>query len=248
MERSQMTNGTSARQIIRDIRHSLLYAQHCGCTGFDCTPQGLAALRRLGRPRPRVTDPAAETLADIRGDLGECTRCPLSASRTHIVFGEGSAQARLVFVGEGPGADEDRSGRPFVGAAGQLLNRIIGAMQMTRDEVYICNVVKCRPPNNRNPESDEIQRCLPFLQRQLVAVNPRVVCALGSVAARTLLGTQAPLSRLRGRFHEINGLSVMPTFHPAYLLRNPGQKRAVWEDMQRIMQRLAPTAGPTPAA
>lgn len=223
-------------QILRDIRHTLHYLKKNGCTGFDCSPEGLEILKRLGWSTPGL--PAEETLADIRSDLGECTRCPLCKGRTHIVFGEGDARARLVFVGEGPGFDEDQSGRPFVGAAGQLLTRIIAAMQLSRETVYIANIVKCRPPNNRNPDPEEIRRCLPFLKRQLAAIRPQVICALGNVAARTLLETEIPISRLRGRFHSFMGIPVMPTYHPAYLLRNPDKKREVWEDVQQIMNRL----------
>ena len=180
-----------------------------------------------------------ETLADIRTDLGDCTRCGLCASRTHIVFGEGNPNAAVVFVGEGPGFDEDQCGQPFVGAAGQLLTKIIAAMGLTREVVYIGNIVKCRPPNNRNPAPDEISQCLPFLKRQLTALKPRVICALGSVAARALLETETPISRLRGRFYEVMGIPVMPTFHPAYLLRYPEKKRDVWDDVQQIMKMLS---------
>jgi DNA polymerase len=154
------------------------------------------------------------------------------------VFGEGSPDAQVVFVGEGPGVEEDRCGQPFVGAAGKLLTKIIAAMGLTRETVYIGNIVKCRPPNNRNPEAEEICQCLPFLKRQLATINPRVICALGSVAARALLDTETPISRLRGRFYEFAGIPVMPTFHPAYLLRNPEKKRDVWDDVQQIMKML----------
>jgi uracil-DNA glycosylase family 4 len=154
------------------------------------------------------------------------------------VFGEGNPNAQLVFVGEGPGFDEDQSGRPFVGAAGGLLTKIIVAMHLTREMVYIGNVVKCRPPGNRNPAPGEIHQCLPFLKRQLAAIRPRVICALGKVAAQTLLETDTPISRLRGQFHEAMGIAVMPTFHPAYLLRNPEKKRDVWSDVQQIMKML----------
>ena len=193
-------------------------------------------------PPPAAERPAAddrrETLDDIRTDLGECTRCPLCRTRAHIVFGEGAANARLVFVGEGPGFDEDQCGRPFVGAAGQLLTKIIAAMKLSRETVYIANIVKCRPPDNRNPNPEEIHQCLPFLKRQLAAIKPTVICALGSVPARTLLDTQTSISRLRGRFHTFMGIPLMPTFHPAYLLRNPDRKRDVWNDVQQIMRRL----------
>ena len=179
-----------------------------------------------------------ESLEAIRADLGECTRCRLSENRQHIVFGEGNPKARLLFVGEGPGGDEDVQGRPFVGAVGQLLTKIIGAMGLTRKEVYIANIIKCRPPKNRNPQPDEIQNCFPFLRRQIDAIGPEVICALGKFAAQTLLQTDAPISRLRGRFHDYRGILVMPTFHPAYLLRNEASKRDTWEDVKKIMARL----------
>ncbi|MBI9083830.1 MAG: uracil-DNA glycosylase [Desulfobacterales bacterium] len=179
-----------------------------------------------------------ETLEDIRFELGDCRRCKLSLGRKQIVFGEGAPDARLVFVGEGPGGDEDRQGRPFVGAAGQLLTKIIDAMHLDRERVYICNIIKCRPPGNRNPEPDEIKACLPFLHRQIAAIEPDFICALGSVAARILLGTDQPISRLRGRFHRFEGISVMPTFHPAFLLRNPDRKREVWEDVKQLIHAM----------
>ncbi len=232
-----MTIEAPLAQIIRDIRNTLCYLKQSGCIGFDCGHESLKALNQLGLPR---CDAAAglETLTAIRRDLGDCARCRLCESRTHIVFGEGSPNAQLVFVGEGPGFDEDQCGQPFVGAAGQLLTKIIAAMQLTRETVYICNIVKCRPPNNRNPEHDEIRQCLPFLKRQLAAIRPRVICALGNVAARSLLETETPISRLRGQLHEFMGIPVMPTFHPAFLLRNPEKKREVWDDVKQIMKLL----------
>jgi DNA polymerase len=178
----------------------------------------------------------AETLADIRTDLGDCQRCPLAQERNHIVFGDGNPRAKLIFVGEGPGFEEDQQGKPFVGAAGQLLTRIIEAIQLTRSQVYICNVIKCRPPGNRNPAPDEINACFPFLERQIATIRPDFICALGSFAAQTLLKTATPISRLRGRFHEYLGTKVLPTYHPAYLLRNPDKKRDVWEDMKMLMK------------
>jgi DNA polymerase len=185
-----------------------------------------------------AVDPAGR-LRLIRDDIGDCTRCKLHAGRTNLVFGVGNPEARLMFVGEGPGADEDEQGEPFVGRAGQLLTQIIKAMGFAREEVYIANVVKCRPPGNRNPEPDEIAQCGPFLQRQIDAIAPRVIVALGKFAAQTLLETEAPISRLRGRFHSVGGIDVMPTFHPSYLLRNPAAKREVWEDMKMVMKRLS---------
>jgi len=178
-------------------------------------------------------------LREIRDEIGECTRCKLHKGRTNIVFGVGDPQARLMFIGEGPGADEDLKGEPFVGRAGQLLTQIIKAMGLTREQVYIANVVKCRPPENRNPEPDEIEQCSPFLRAQIASVNPTVIVALGKFAAQMLLGVETPISRMRGQFHQMGPVAVMPTFHPSYLLRNPGAKREVWEDMKMVMARLA---------
>jgi uracil-DNA glycosylase family 4 len=174
----------------------------------------------------------------VREALGDCRRCPLYRTRHSLVFGEGNPEADLVFVGEAPGADEDAQGRPFVGRAGQLLTKIIVAMGFKREEVYICNILKCRPPGNRNPQPEEIAPCEPFLIRQLEAIRPRVICALGTFAAHTLLKSEAPISVLRGRFHSYQGIPLMPTYHPAYLLRNPGAKKQVWEDVQMIMKTL----------
>ncbi|MGD8492518.1 MAG: uracil-DNA glycosylase [Desulfobacterales bacterium] len=177
-----------------------------------------------------------ETLTDIRSNLGECRRCRLAQHRRNIVFGSGSPTAKLVFVGEGPGFDEDRQAEPFVGPAGQLLTKIIAAINLTRSQVYISNIVKCRPPSNRNPRPDEIQTCYPFLDRQLDAIQPTFICALGSIAAQTLLNTAEPISKLRGRFYDYRGIKLLPTYHPAYLLRNAEKKRAVWEDMKMLMK------------
>lgn len=174
----------------------------------------------------------------VRADLGECTRCKLHRGRTNIVFGVGNPQADLVFVGEAPGGDEDRTGEPFVGAAGQLLTKMIAAMGYGRADVYICNIIKCRPPGNRNPEPDEIAACEPFLKRQLAAIGPRMIICLGKFAAQCLLRSEAPISRLRGRFHAYEGIPLMPTFHPAYLLRNPSAKREVWADLKLVITEL----------
>ena len=177
-------------------------------------------------------------LKALRHAIGDCTRCVLHAGRTNLVFGEGDPNARLVFVGEGPGRDEDLAGRPFVGAAGQLLDRIIAAMGFSRESVYICNIIKCRPPGNRTPEPTERRICGPFVKRQLAVIKPEAVVALGATAAVYLLDTDAPISRLRGRFHVVDDLKIMPTFHPAFLLRNPSAKREVWHDMQKVMSML----------
>ena len=177
---------------------------------------------------------AARLLAELNELASGCTKCKLSETRTNVVFGEGNPYAKLVFVGEAPGADEDRQGLPFVGKAGQLLTRIIEAIQVKRSEVYICNILKCRPPGNRTPTSHEIECCIPYLMKQLEAINPPIICALGNVAAQTLLRTKAPMNRVRGRFHKFGGALLMPTYHPAALLRNPAYKRSVWEDVQII--------------
>ncbi|HXN06601.1 MAG TPA: uracil-DNA glycosylase, partial [Nitrospiria bacterium] len=162
----------------------------------------------------------------------------LYSTRTQLVFGTGNPNPELVFVGEAPGADEDLKGEPFVGRAGQLLTRMIEAMGLNRNLVFITNILKSRPPGNRNPEPDEIRACLPFLIAQLEVLKPKVICALGSFAAQTLLQTEEKISKLRGRFHDYRGIKLMPTYHPAYLLRNPVEKKAVWEDMQMIMKEL----------
>jgi uracil-DNA glycosylase len=182
----------------------------------------------------------------IREDIGDCTRCALHKGRNQIVFGDGSAKARLLFVGEGPGADEDAQGLPFVGRAGQLLNNMIGAMGLKREEVYIANVVKCRPPGNRTPEPEEANTCGQFLLRQIEAVKPEVLVALGATAATYLLGQRQPLAGLRGRVHSWRGMKLIVTYHPAYLLRDPRQKKEAWADLQIAMGELglkAPAKG-----
>jgi uracil-DNA glycosylase len=190
--------------------------------------QPTAPIEALGR----------KTLDEIRQDLGDCRRCNLCEGRKQIVFGSGNPHAELVFVGEGPGADEDIQGVPFVGQAGQLLTKMIEAMGFSRDDVYICNVVKCRPPGNRNPEPDEIAACEPFLKAQLKAIQPKVIVALGKFAAQTLLRDSTPITRMRGNWREYEGIPLMPTFHPAYLLRSPGEKKHAWADLQAVMKRF----------
>jgi DNA polymerase len=185
------------------------------------------------------------TLQEIREDIGDCTRCKLSRlGRRQIVFGVGNPSAELMFVGEGPGADEDIQGVPFVGRAGQLLTKMIEAMGFARDDVYIANVVKCRPPDNRNPEPDEIESCEPFLFRQIESVQPKVIVALGAFAAKTLLRTQDPISRLRGRVFNYHGAKLVPTFHPSFLLRSPGQKKYAWDDLKKALEVMGREAPP----
>jgi len=182
---------------------------------------------------------AAGSLDGLRGVIGDCRRCRLHGARTQVVFGVGNPRARVVFVGEGPGRDEDLQGEPFVGRAGQLLTDIVEkGMRLSRSDVYICNVVKCRPPQNRNPEPDEVATCSPFLFRQIELVGPEVLVTLGKFAAHALLSTDVPITRLRGQWQDFRGIPVMPTFHPAYLLRNPAEKKTVWQDIKLVMARL----------
>jgi uracil-DNA glycosylase len=215
-----------------------------------------ATLSSLGLPRPApsparsdepsktglpTVPPLTEGPADleaIRSWIGDCQRCKLARGRKSIVFGQGHPNAQLMFVGEGPGADEDEQGLAFVGKAGQLLTRIIEAIGMTRDDVFIANVLKCRPPQNRNPEPDEILACQPFLQRQIAVIRPKVIVGLGKFAGQWLLKTAEPISRIRGRLGDYQGIKVMPTWHPAYLLRNPAAKKDVWEDMKVVRDLL----------
>jgi uracil-DNA glycosylase len=187
-------------------------------------------------PLPGVVEGERPTLDQIRVELGDCRRCKLCEGRKNIVFGSGSPRAELVFVGEGPGETEDLQGVPFVGKAGELLTKMIEAMGFHRDSVYICNVVKCRPPDNRNPEPDEVASCEPFLRAQLLALQPKVIVALGKFAAQTLLRDTTPITRMRGQWREYQGVKLMPTFHPAYLLRNPAEKKAAWSDLQQVMK------------
>jgi DNA polymerase len=181
----------------------------------------------------------AQSLAELRSEIGDCQRCKLCRARTNIVFGIGNPKADLMFVGEGPGRDEDLQAEPFVGRAGKLLTEIITkGMKLQREDVYIANVVKCRPPENRNPEPDEIKACRPFLERQIELIQPKVLVALGTFAAQTMLNVRTPISRLRGQWYDYNGIKLMPTLHPAYLLRNPEDKRLVWNDIKLVMQEL----------
>jgi uracil-DNA glycosylase len=190
-------------------------------------------------PLPEPTGPVgAEGLRLAREELGDCQRCRLAGGRKQIVFGVGNPNAELVFVGEAPGADEDRLGEPFVGLAGQLLTKMIEAMGFRREDVYICNVIKCRPPSNRNPESDEVAACEPFLKKQLAALRPRMIVTLGKFAAHCLLRVDTPITRLRGNFRSYEGIQLMPTYHPAFLLRDPSRKREAWADLQQVMSAL----------
>jgi uracil-DNA glycosylase family 4 len=211
-------------------------------------PSGSGAGDEAARARAPVHLPqvAGDTLEAIAAEARVCTQCALHEGRHHSVFARGTGTSGVVFVGEGPGEEEDKQGLPFVGPAGQLLDRMILAMQLGRDDVYVCNIVKCRPPKNRKPEPDEMARCIPFLDRQLELLRPRVIVALGATAVQGLLGTTEGITRLRGQWKLYRGqIPVMPTFHPAYLLRTPQAKRDVWKDLQEVLRRLQdPSANP----
>lgn len=221
------------QEIITDLKNYLDYLKG----------MGIDSLFVSGNAPQQVSQSKVQTLEEIRRELGDCRRCKLHRTRTTIVFGEGNEKTKLMFIGEGPGYDEDVQGRPFVGKAGQLLTKIIQSIHLQREEVYITNIIKCRPPQNRNPEPDEIQSCHPFLQKQIQSIQPKMICALGTFAAQTLLSTDAKITSLRGRIFELGGIKVLPTYHPAYLLRNPERKREVWEDMKQISGWIAKEDG-----
>ena len=221
------------KEVVRSTRRDL--AQLAASLRQHLSYQAMMGLEWLPSELVPITQALPETLDEIKVDLGECTRCRLQSDRTHIVFGEGNPSARVVLVGEGPGREEDRLGRPFVGPAGKLLDHIIAATGRRRQEVYICNVLKCRPPRNRDPLPDEIELCGPFLRRQLRAIRPQAILAVGSFAAQFLLSSEQPISRLRNHVFQFEGIPVVPTYHPAYLLRNPLQKRQAWKDVQLLL-------------
>jgi uracil-DNA glycosylase family 4 len=222
------------------------YQRELGELGFPPAPASPAPAERPA-PTPAATADLfssaglgeTRTLDELVAHIGDCRRCKLAPHRTHLVFGVGNPRARLLFVGEAPGRDEDLRGEPFVGRAGQLLTEIITkGMRLRREDVYIANVIKCRPPENRNPEPDEVTSCEPFLLRQLELIRPEVIVALGKFAAQSLLRTKTPITQLRGRWYDYHGIRLMPTFHPAYLLRNPADKRLVWDDIRKVMRVL----------
>ena len=227
-------------QLLNDIRTTLAAARSQLEYLSDL---GVETLRRNpagGEPTQDLDATASldETLDAIREDLGDCQRCGLGASRKELVYGVGNPNARLVLVGEAPGREEDQKGEPFVGEAGRLLDRILQAMGMQRADVYICNVLKCRPPHNRDPQPGEVATCETFLIRQIAAIKPQVIIGLGRFAVQSLLQSEVPISRIRGEWQSYQGIPLMPTYHPAYLLRNPEGKRDVWEDMKEVMRRL----------
>jgi uracil-DNA glycosylase family 4 len=218
-------------EIVAQVRNLLLFNQGMGLEPPQLSPSALSYLDKKSS--------VLNSLSEVRNFIGDCKRCKLWDGRTNIVFGEGSPTARLVFVGEGPGREEDLAGQPFVGEAGRLLTKIIqNGMGLKREEVYICNIVKCRPPNNRDPENDEIEACIPFLKQQLQIISPEVICTLGRVAAQALVGKEVKITAERGNWLSFLNIPFMPTYHPAYLLRNPSAKRQVWDDAQKIMRHL----------
>jgi uracil-DNA glycosylase family 4 len=253
------------RSLVHELRRQLATLEQMGVYSLPAGSRAEAS--ELAAPGPRRSDdpppaaqaadpsPAAQaddpplpdseaaagprrTLQIVREEVGECTRCKLAPTRSKLVFGVGAEDAPLMFVGEAPGAEEDRRGEPFVGAAGQLLDRMIAAMGWTRESVYIANVLMCRPPGNRDPQPDEVSQCLPFLHRKIEVIRPRIIVALGKPATHALLSTTAPISALRGRFHPFRGIKVMPTYHPAFLLRSPDRKRDAWSDLKQVIEEL----------
>ena len=218
------------QEVIADLKSYLEYLRDMGIEGFPSSGR---------KPENSFSGPALQTLEEVKKELGDCRRCKLHRTRRTIVFGEGDERARLMFIGEGPGYDEDLQGRPFVGKAGQLLTKIIESIHLQREEVYIANIIKCRPPQNRNPQPDEIETCYPFLMKQIQVIRPKIICALGTFAAQTLLNTNAKITALRGRVFDFAGIKVLPTYHPAFLLRNPERKREVWEDVKQISEWMA---------
>jgi uracil-DNA glycosylase family 4 len=220
--------GENFNEMISDLKSYLEYLKGMGISSLPNSESNSRNTVRSG----------ILTLAEVQKELRDCKRCKLHRTRKTIVFGEGNKKSSLMFIGEGPGYDEDVQGRPFVGRAGQLLTKIIQSINLPREEVYITNIIKCRPPQNRNPEPVEIQSCHPFLMKQIRVIQPKIICALGTFSAQTLLKTDTKITALRGRFYDLEGIKVIPTYHPAFLLRNPERKREVWEDMKKIAEWL----------
>jgi len=222
------------QEIIADLKSYLEYLKGMG---IENLPSSRSRFQEAF-PDPSSQSFRSQTLKEIRKEMGDCRRCKLHRTRRTIVFGEGNKKAKLMLIGEGPGYDEDVQGRPFVGKAGQLLTKILQSIHLQREEVYIANIIKCRPPGNRNPEPDEIQNCFPFLLKQINTIQPKIICALGTFAAQTLLKTNTKITMLRGKVYDLTGIKLIPTFHPAFLLRNPERKKEVWEDMKEISKLM----------
>jgi uracil-DNA glycosylase len=232
---------TETAELIESLRAYLEELQESGVDALPFAADGINAAHAEADDAVSIDSAPRETLEEIRAELGDCCRCELGGSRKNLVFGVGNPHARIVFVGEAPGRDEDLKGEPFVGEAGQILTRLITRMGFTREDVYICNVLKCRPPSNRDPHTDEIEKCGPFMLRQVKAIGPEVIVALGAFAAHTLLQSTVPISKLRGKFHDYHGIPLMPTYHPSFLLRNRGNSEVywtVWEDMTQVLKKL----------
>lgn len=243
-------------EILKSIKNQLEHLRELGVEGIRISvPEPILTSAPKAAAAPQVTEapnalfgdlapapakltPSTETFEQIHAEIGDCTRCPLHEQRTHVVHTEGNRKARLMFVGEAPGADEDAQARPFVGRAGQLLTKIIEAIGMKREEVLIGNVNRCRPPGNRPPMPDEVAACKPYLLREIAVVQPEVIVVLGNTATKNLLDTNVGITRLRGNFQDYKGIKVMPTFHPAYLLRDPSKKRETWEDLKKVRDHL----------
>ncbi len=225
-----------------DLANELAFLRELGYTHLDIADRPKSAEGMSTQSAVDLSDPGAlhsiESIEQLEAIASVCTKCRLSTGRTQVVYGTGSPNADLMFIGEAPGRDEDIQGKPFVGRAGQLLTDIIKAMKLTRDDVYIANVIKCRPPENRNPEPEELEACRPFIQRQIELIKPRVIVTLGKFALQSLTGKMYAISAARGSWLDYKGIKVMPTYHPAYLLRTPGAKKDVWQDMKKVMAQL----------
>lgn len=231
-----MTTSLPPHELIDQLVCGLNRLAQKGWRGFECSAKNLAIAN--GWEGDRNQSATADSLSRIRSDLHQCQRCTLSKSRTQIVFGSGNAEADLLFVGDRLEPEDDKNGEPFTGSAGQLLTRIIAAMGLNREDVYLCNIVKCCPPKDRWPFKAEIEACHPYLKRQIATIAPKVICSLGDLATRVLLNSDQSFDQMRGHFHDLDGINVMPTFHPYELLRHPQKKRGTWDDIQKIMHIL----------
>ena len=223
-------------ELFEEIKSSLSFLAASGCQGFDCSDKSAKIISGWGEETISSDAAPDVSLDDIEKDIADCRRCRLSEKRKKIVFGSGSSSARLMFVGDWPNSYDNETGKPFSGPVGGLFAKIIKAMGLDRDRIYACAVVKCRPPAGRKALPNETEKCLPFLKRQIGFVKPDIICVMGSDAARALLKKDIPFSGLRGRFHDLNGIKVMPTYHPAHLMENPDKKRETWEDIKKIME------------